>query len=598
VQETDALFRFSGGDARKLLNIIELLVSQTAHGAPILLTNQTVTDCLQENIAFYDKNGEQHYDIISAFIKSLRGSDPNGAIYWLARMLAGGEDPLFIARRMVILAAEDIGLANPNALLMANACFDAVHKIGMPEGRLLLSQAALYLATSPKSNSVITSIDEATALVNQTGDLPVPLHLRNAPTQLMKELGYAKEYKYAHSYDGNFVDQEFLPDKLSGTKIYTPGQNPREAEVTNYLKRLWKKYGYLMVVVFFCMFTPYTLLAQQKVNGKIIDAIDSTPIVGATVFIANTTVITTSNASGNYSITVPVEGSFDIVVSHISYQRVSCTIDTPKPSHTIDFILDINELSEVTVTARSNVKQSDKNLFWSRLLGKLPSKNGLEVLNPEEVYFYKNRRDNVLKVSSNEPIEIVNHEMGYHILYYLEGFEYKYREGEAFILGKPFFEELTPKNSKQKEQWEKRRQNVYSLSLMRFFRALYHKKTREEGFILVEADSIRNARTLFPLDSILQFDENKVDVTIKSYMYLGCMDRYISDDDIEYTHYTFTVTNRAQGYPTKRAVVVLPPQEFSIYSDGSYSGILRIHDPDRSIVGLSNTLPVDYNRNF
>ena len=246
--ETDALFRFSGGDARKLLNILELLVSQTIPGTPVVIDNRTVTACLQENLAFYDKNGEQHYDIISAFIKSLRGSDPNGAIYWLARMLAGGEDPLFIARRMVILASEDIGLANPNALLIANACFDGIHKIGMPEGRLLLSEAALYLATSPKSNSAIDAIDGASALVKETGDLPVPLQLRNAPTELMKELGYAKGYKYAHSYTGNFVDLEFLPEKLSGTRIYQPGNNPRESELSKYLSRLWKKYRYEEIV--------------------------------------------------------------------------------------------------------------------------------------------------------------------------------------------------------------------------------------------------------------------------------------------------------------------------------------------------------------
>ncbi|MCL2739478.1 MAG: replication-associated recombination protein A [Bacteroidales bacterium] len=244
IKETQALFRFSGGDARKLLNIMELLVSQTPPGAQVSVSNQSVTQCLQENLAFYDKNGEQHYDIISAFIKSLRGSDPNGAIYWLARMLSGGEDPLFIARRMVILAAEDIGLANPNALLIANACFDAVHKIGMPEGRLPLAQAALYLAGSPKSNSVIEAIDGAAGLVRETGDLSVPLHLRNAPTQLMKDLGYAQNYKYAHSYKGNFADLEFLPDELRGTKIYTPGNNPREEEMSKHLSRLWKKYGY------------------------------------------------------------------------------------------------------------------------------------------------------------------------------------------------------------------------------------------------------------------------------------------------------------------------------------------------------------------
>ena len=244
ILETDALFRFSGGDARKLLNILELIVSQTVPGATICIDNRSVTDCLQENLSFYDKGGEMHYDIISAFIKSLRGSDPNGAIYWLGRMLSGGEDPLFIARRMVILAAEDIGLANPNALLIANACFDGIHKIGMPEGRLLLSEAALYLSTSPKSNSAIEAIDGAAALVLETGDLPVPLHLRNAPTKLMKELGYAKGYKYAHSFTGNFVDQEFLPEKISGTKIYQPGNNPREMELAKNLSKLWKKYRY------------------------------------------------------------------------------------------------------------------------------------------------------------------------------------------------------------------------------------------------------------------------------------------------------------------------------------------------------------------
>jgi putative ATPase len=223
---------------------VELIVSQIAPSSLVLIDNHSVTAFLQENLAFYDKSGEQHYDIISAFIKSLRGSDPNGAIYWLARMLAGGEDPLFIARRMVILSAEDIGLANPNALLMANACFDGLHKIGMPEGRLLLAEAALYLATSPKSNSAIEAIDDASAIVKETGDLPVPLHLRNAPTQLMKELGYAKGYKYAHSYTGNFIEQEFLPEKLSGTQIYRPGTNPRENELAQNLARLWKKYRY------------------------------------------------------------------------------------------------------------------------------------------------------------------------------------------------------------------------------------------------------------------------------------------------------------------------------------------------------------------
>lgn len=245
IKETDALFRFSGGDARKLLNILEIVINTYAESDVIVIDNLRVTERLQENIALYDKGGEQHYDIISAFIKSVRGSDPNAAVYWMARMLSGGEDPLFIARRMVILAAEDIGLANPNGLLIANACFDAVSKIGMPEGRIVLSECAVYLATSPKSNSAYLAIDEAMAFVRQTGDLPVPLYLRNAPTQLMKELGYSENYKYAHSYEGNFVDQEFLPEKISGKVFFEPAQNPKEVDIRKRLAALWRgKYKY------------------------------------------------------------------------------------------------------------------------------------------------------------------------------------------------------------------------------------------------------------------------------------------------------------------------------------------------------------------
>ena len=244
VKEKELLFRYSGGDARKLLNIIEIITSGFSPSAEITIDNQLVQERLQENIALYDKNGEQHYDIISAFIKSIRGSDPNGAVYWLARMIAGGEDPMFIARRMVISASEDIGLANPNAMLLAQACLQTVHQIGMPEGRIPLSECAIYLATSPKSNSAYLAIDEALATVRKEGPLPVPLHLRNAPTKLMKDLGYAKDYKYAHAYAGNFVDQEFLPDKLSGTKFYEPGQNSKEADLRKRLAALWQKYNY------------------------------------------------------------------------------------------------------------------------------------------------------------------------------------------------------------------------------------------------------------------------------------------------------------------------------------------------------------------
>ena len=244
IKEHEALLRLSGGDARKLLNIFELLVN-AFEGKTITLTNDIVLEHVQQNMALYDKAGEQHYDIISAFIKSMRGSDPNGAIYWLARMLVGGEDPLFIARRMLILASEDIGNANPNALLLAQGCFEAVNKIGMPESQLTLSQTAIYLATSAKSNSATTAIGAAMALVKQTGDLPVPLHLRNAPTKLMKNIGYGKDYKYAHSFEGNFVDLDFLPDAIKGTKLYEPGNNPREHESKEKLKKLWgNRYKY------------------------------------------------------------------------------------------------------------------------------------------------------------------------------------------------------------------------------------------------------------------------------------------------------------------------------------------------------------------
>lgn len=244
VVEKDALFRYSSGDARKLLNILEIITSDISDGEKLVITDKFVAERLQENIAIYDKNGEQHYDIISAFIKSMRGSDPNGAIYWMARMLDGGEDPLFIARRMLILASEDVGLANPNALLLAQATFETVHKIGMPEARIPLAQCAIYLATSPKSNSAYMAINEAMAQVRQGDNSPVPLHLRNAPTSLMEELGYAKDYKYAHSYEGNFVDQEFLPEGKSGTKFYEPGDNAKEREIRARLQKNWKKYNY------------------------------------------------------------------------------------------------------------------------------------------------------------------------------------------------------------------------------------------------------------------------------------------------------------------------------------------------------------------
>ena len=239
VQQTEALFRFSGGDARKLLNILDIIAGATT--GTITIDDERVTECLQQNIALYDKSGEQHYDVISAFIKSVRGSDPNAAIYYLARMLAGGEEPRFIARRLVILASEDIGLANPNALLLANACFDTVHKIGMPEARITLAETTIYLATSAKSNSAYLAINEALRLVeHDTTNRPVPLHLRNAPTKLMDELGYGADYKYAHDYTGNFVRQEFLPETLSGRRFYTPNEsNAQEQRIAERMRVLW-----------------------------------------------------------------------------------------------------------------------------------------------------------------------------------------------------------------------------------------------------------------------------------------------------------------------------------------------------------------------
>jgi putative ATPase len=239
LDETESLLRFSGGDARKLLNILELVVAAQPNGT-VHFTNELVTERLQENPMAYDKDGEIHYDIISAFIKSIRGSDPDAAVYWLARMVAGGEDPKFIARRMLISAAEDIGLANPNALLLANACFDALQKIGWPEGRIILSETAVYLASSPKSNSAYLAIDDALALVERTGNLPVPLHLRNAPTNLMKELDYGKNYKYAHDFPTHFIDQQFMPDDLLKERIWKVQNNPAESKLGEWLRTLWK----------------------------------------------------------------------------------------------------------------------------------------------------------------------------------------------------------------------------------------------------------------------------------------------------------------------------------------------------------------------
>jgi putative ATPase len=239
LKETDALLKFSGGDARKLLNILELVVN-SQNSEEIIITNELVVKELQENPSMYDKDGEQHYDIASALIKSIRGSDPDAAVYWLARMIEGGEQPKFIARRLVISASEDIGLANPNALLLANACFQSVNLVGMPESRIILSETTIYLATSPKSNASYLAIGKAQALVRETGNLPIPLHLRNAPTKLMKELGYKKDYLYSHDYPGNFVDQQYLPDQIKNQRLYLPQQNAQEIKIWERLKSWWK----------------------------------------------------------------------------------------------------------------------------------------------------------------------------------------------------------------------------------------------------------------------------------------------------------------------------------------------------------------------
>ena len=245
LQETEALLKLSGGDGRKLLNTFELVINATPDGEPVVITNDSVLHLVQKNTVLYDKTGEQHYDIISAFIKSIRGSDPNGAVYWLARMIEGGEDVKFIARRMLILASEDIGNANPTAMILANNTFQAVTTIGYPEARIILSQCAIYLASSPKSNASYKAINKAQQVVKQTGDLSVPIHLRNAPTILMKELGYGKDYQYAHDYESNFAFQDYLPDELQGETFYEPSDNPRENALRDYLKKLWgDRYGY------------------------------------------------------------------------------------------------------------------------------------------------------------------------------------------------------------------------------------------------------------------------------------------------------------------------------------------------------------------
>ena len=325
------------------------------------------------------------------------------------------------------------------------------------------------------------------------------------------------------------------------------------------------------------------LKAQQVVTGRITDGTDGTPIPGAEIFIANTTIGTTSNESGNYSITVPLKGSFEFVVSHVGYQPVFHKIDVPKSLHQIDVAMEVNDIQEVIITARNNYTRGDVNLFWEILLGVRPSNSGLEVLNPEKVYFFRNR-DGVLKVSSKEPIEIVNHEMGYRILYVLKSFEYDYKNDEFNITGMPYFEELTPQNSLQQNNWEKKRQDVYAVSLTHFIRALYQDQIHEEGFLLL--DSKRSV--ILNTEDILQADEERVQVNIESLLYLVCFSTPVTARMIEHIQLIgFMLTSNVP-------VVKLQPQQITVFSDGSYAGTLKMEEYIDSITRLSAMLPVEY----
>ena len=343
-------------------------------------------------------------------------------------------------------------------------------------------------------------------------------------------------------------------------------------------------------VFFFCFLSTITFVleAQQKITGHIFDATDESPVAGASIFVANTTIGTTSDENGRYTIIVAGEGSFEIVVSHVGYQPVFHKINAPKPSHQIDVILEIKELQELTIMPNDkSYSQKDVDLFWLKLLGVKPSKKGLEVLNPEKVFFYLNS-DNVLKVSCDTPIEIVNHDLGYHIWYFLKSFQHDYRKNGTTFYGQPFFEELTPQNDRQKKMWEKNRQLVYSVSLIRFFRALYREQIYEEGFFLINRDSLRRAKTRFPLQEIRIAGENHVQLDIRTPLYLACVSKPITDTMIQNTYYT--VFSSGKTFP----VMILFPQQLTVYPDGTYSGLLEIRELRDSIIGLSCMLPSDY----
>ena len=340
-----------------------------------------------------------------------------------------------------------------------------------------------------------------------------------------------------------------------------------------------------ILTCFFIIISP-VLKAQQVITGRITDATDGMPIERVEIFIANTTIGTLTNASGNYSITYQGTGSFEIVVSHVGYQPVFHKIDTPKSSHQYDVALEIQEIQEVTITASSNYSRSDVDLFWRTLLGVRPSRIGLQVLNPEKVFFYKNS-DDVLKVSCKEPIEIVNHEMGYHIRYVLQSFELDYRTFKATFYGMPHFEELIPRNNSQKNRWEKKRQDVYAVSLTHFIRALYRDQTQEEGFLLIKQDT---ARHVIPAKDILQADQEMGQVNIESPLFLLCFGKSITDEMI----HNILGIHIILGFPGSFPIMILLPQQFSIYPDGTYTGLLNVQEHRNSIIGLSARLPVEY----
>ena len=345
---------------------------------------------------------------------------------------------------------------------------------------------------------------------------------------------------------------------------------------------------YSLFLIFWLFTMAWTVVAQQVVTGRIIDATDGEPIPYASIFIANTTVGIVSDESGNYSVTVPGTGSFEIGVSHVGYQPVFHKVEIPKSFHQIHFVLEIREIPEVVITAPNNYRESDVRLFWRMLLGERPTKNGMEVLNPEKIYLYRNS-DNVLHVSCNEPIEIVNHEMGYRIWYMLKNFQYNYRQDYATFSGVPVFEELTPQNNRQKVGWERKRREVYAVSVTRFMRALYRKELYENGFLLVEKDAARQTKTPFPLNDILQANQVYMDVNIETPLFLGCLSMPITGEMIRNTWDTL-FDNRA-----KFPITVLLPQQITVFSDGTYTGILETQEYRNSLFGrLCAILPAEY----